>query len=203
MASELTQKIYDLYHSNPQITYREIAKILSIKSTSTVAYHVKKLLFWGVLGRVKNQIFVLSNHDYNNIITVPYYGTPSSFMKKGLNMNNPECYIPLPRKFMHTNPQEPIALIAEDNSMYPGIKDKDLILFEVHTKHFDPRNGDVYLCVINNKLKIRRFIKKETREYLISDNLDKEQKIMLKKKNCNVKILYKMFRLGLNQNPYW
>ena len=153
---------------------REICKAVSLKSTSTVHSHLKKLEEKGYIRKDPTKpraIEVLSKNNFSDIaptheiIHVPIVGKVTAGQPI-LAIENIEDTFPIPANFVGREPT--FMLNVTGNSMInAGILDGDYILVK---KQDIARNGDIVVALIEDEATVKRFYKEDNHYRLQPEN---------------------------------
>ena len=170
MASKKQEEILDFINKNIETkgyspTVREICNAVNLKSTSTVQYHLNKLINLGLLNKSKNISRSLQSNTLNKKYSIPILGEISP----GQPLLAEENYIgELPYFGKDTN-NELIALKINGDSMIDaGLFDEDLVVIDRSLK---PVDGDIGAFLIHNSEATVKYIDTiDGKKYLIPAN---------------------------------
>jgi len=170
MVSKKQEEILNFINKNIEIkgyspTVREICNAVNLKSTSTVQYHLNKLINLGLLNKSKNISRSLQSNTLNKKYSIPILGEISA----GQPLLAEENYIgELPYFGKDTN-NELIALKINGDSMIDaGLFDEDLVVIDRSLK---PVDGDIGAFLIHNSEATVKYIDTiDGKKYLIPAN---------------------------------
>ncbi|MGL4948779.1 MAG: transcriptional repressor LexA [Anaeroplasmataceae bacterium] len=175
-------KIYTANKGYPP-SVREICDAVSLKSTSTVHGHLKRLEKKGLLRRDPTKPRALEIIDPNcpkkEMLHIPIVGRVTAGIPI-LATENVEDSFPVPTDFIKHN-QELFMLKVVGNSMINvGINDGDLAIIE---KNQTAINGDIVVALIDNDATIKTFYKEKDHIRLQPENDTLEPIIV---KDCSI-----------------
>ncbi|HII4469674.1 transcriptional repressor LexA [Clostridium perfringens] len=138
---------------------REICQAVSLKSTSTVHGHLKRLEKKGLIYRDPTkpralEIVELSNEE-NELIDIPIVGKVTAGMPI-LATENIEDMFQIPINYVKHNNDLFILKVTGDSMIEAGILDGDLAIIEQKNV---ATNGDIVVALIENEATIKRFFK--------------------------------------------
>ena len=138
---------------------REICQAVSLKSTSTVHGHFKRLEKRGVIYRDPTkpralEIVELSNEE-KELIDIPIVGKVTAGMPI-LATENIEDMFQIPINYVKHNNDLFILKVTGDSMIEAGILDGDLAIIEQKNV---ATNGDIVVALIENEATIKRFYK--------------------------------------------
>lgn len=138
---------------------REICQAVSLKSTSTVHGHLKRLEKKGLIYRDPTkpralEIVELSNEE-KELIDIPIVGKVTAGMPI-LATENIEDMFQMPINYVKHNNDLFILKVTGDSMIEAGILDGDLAIIE--QKNI-ATNGDIVVALIENEATIKRFFK--------------------------------------------
>ena len=138
---------------------REICQAVSLKSTSTVHGHLKRLEKKGLIYRDPTkpralEIVELSNEE-KELIDIPIVGKVTAGMPI-LATENIEDMFQIPINYVKHNNDLFILKVTGDSMIEAGILDGDLAIIE--QKNI-ATNGDIVVALIENEATIKRFFK--------------------------------------------
>ena len=149
MVSKKQEEILNYIDKNIELkgyspTVREICKAVNLKSTSTVQYHLNKLINLGYLQKSNNISRSIQSQNLNSKYIIPILGEISA----GQPLIAEENFIgELPYYGKEKN-NELIALkINGDSMIEAGLFNDDLVVID---KSIMPRDGDIGAFLINN-----------------------------------------------------
>ena len=164
-------KNIDLNGYSPSV--REICKAVNLKSTSTVQYHLNKLINLGYIQKSNNISRSIQSQKINSKYSIPILGEISA----GQPLIAEENYIgELPYLGKEKN-NELIALKINGDSMIDaGLFDGDLVVID---KSILPTDGDIGAFLINNIEATVKYIDTiEKKKYLIPANKEYENLVV-------------------------
>ena len=146
-------------------TVREICKAVNLKSTSTVQYHLNKLVNLGYLQKDRNISRSIQTQNINSKYSIPILGEISA----GQPLIAEDNYIGELPYFGKEKNNELIALKVNGDSMIEaGLFDDDLVVID---KSITPTDGDIGAFLINNTEATVKYIDTiENKKYLIPAN---------------------------------
>lgn len=138
---------------------REVCQAVSLKSTSTVHGHLKRLEKKGLIYRDPTkpralEIVELSNEE-KELIDIPIVGKVTAGMPI-LATENIEDMFQIPINYVKHNNDLFILKVTGDSMIEAGILDGDLAIIE--QKNI-ATNGDIVVALIENEATIKRFFK--------------------------------------------
>ena len=138
---------------------REICQAVSLKSTSTVHGHLKRLEKKGLIYRDPTkpralEIVELSNEE-KELIDIPIVGKVTAGMPI-LATENIEDMFQMPINYIKHNNDLFILKVTGDSMIEAGILDGDLAIIEQKNV---ATNGDIVVALIENEATIKRFFK--------------------------------------------
>ncbi|WFE18950.1 transcriptional repressor LexA [Clostridium perfringens] len=138
---------------------REICQAVSLKSTSTVHGHLKRLEKKGLIYRDPTkpralEIVELSNEE-KELIDIPIVGKVTAGMPI-LATENIEDMFQIPINYVKHNNDLFILKVTGDSMIEAGIFDGDLAIIEQKNV---ATNGDIVVALIENEATIKRFFK--------------------------------------------
>lgn len=138
---------------------REICQAVSLKSTSTVHGHLKRLEKKGLIYRDPTkpralEIVELSNEE-KELIDIPIVGKVTAGMPI-LATENIEDMFQIPINYVKHNNDLFILKVTGDSMIEAGILDGDLAIIEQKNIAI---NGDIVVALIENEATIKRFFK--------------------------------------------
>ncbi len=150
-------------------TIREICSAVNLKSTSTVQYHINKLISLGFLNKGKKISRSIQSKSINAKFSIPILGEISA----GQPLIAEENYIGELPYFGKENNNELIALKINGDSMIDaGLFSEDLVVID---KSINPTDGDIGAFLIHNTEATVKYIDTiENKKYLIPANKDYE-----------------------------
>ena len=178
MVSKKQEEILNYIDKNNDLkgyspTVREICKAVNLKSTSTVQYHLNKLINLGYLQKSNNISRSIQSQNINSKYSIPILGEISA----GQPLIAEENYIGELPYFGKEKNNELIALkINGDSMIEAGLFDDDLVVID---KSIIPTDGDIGAFLINNTEATVKYIDTiENKRYLIPANKDYENLIV-------------------------
>ena len=140
---------------------REICEAVSLKSTSTVHGHLKRLEKKGLVKRDPTKPRALEIVEFSSnrkeLIHVPILGKVTAGMPI-LATENVEDFFPLPIDYVKHDRELFILKVTGESMIDAGIQDGDLAIIE-QTK--TALNGDIVVALIENEATIKRFFKEK------------------------------------------
>ena len=138
---------------------REICQAVSLKSTSTVHGHLKRLEKKGLIYRDPTkpralEIVELSNEE-KELIDIPIVGKVTAGMPI-LATENIEDMFQMPINYVKHNNDLFILKVTGDSMIEAGILDGDLAIIEQKNV---ATNGDIVVALLENEATIKRFFK--------------------------------------------
>lgn len=162
---------------------REICEAVSLRSTSTVHGHLKRLEKKGLIRRDPTKPRALEilelSHNNKEVINIPIVGRVTAGTPI-LAVENIEDTFSLPSNFVKHD-KELFMLKVSGNSMIEiGINDGDLAIIE---KAQDASNGEIVVALIDNEATIKRFFKETDYIRLQPENSSMDPIIV---KDCSI-----------------
>ena len=123
---------------------REICLAVNLKSTSTVQYHLNKLIDLGYINKANNKSRSIRSKDTKNIKAIPILGEISA----GQPLLAEENFIGEVTYIKENKNNSLFALKVNGDSMVDaGLFDNDLVIIDKDTQ---PQNGDIGAFLIND-----------------------------------------------------
>lgn len=162
---------------------REICQAVSLKSTSTVHGHLKRLEKKGLIYRDPTkpralEIVELSTEE-KELIDIPIVGKVTAGMPI-LATENIEDMFQIPINYVKHNNDLFILKVTGDSMIESGILDGDLAIIEQKNV---ASNGDIVVALIENEATIKRFFKEDGFVRLQPENKNYEPIIV---PNCSI-----------------
>ncbi|NLK94130.1 MAG: transcriptional repressor LexA [Clostridiales bacterium] len=162
-------KIYTESKGYPP-SVREICEAVSLKSTSTVHGHLKRLERKGLIRRDPTKPRALEilelNENKKEMINIPIVGKVTAGMPI-LATQNIEGTFPIPLDYIKHNNELFMLKISGESMIKAGINDGDLAIIE---KVDTATNGDIVVALIDNEATIKRFFKEKNHIRLQPEN---------------------------------
>lgn len=140
---------------------REICKAVSLRSTSTVHGHLKRLEKKGIIKRDPSKPRALEiaelTEPKKEMINIPIIGKITAGLPI-LATENIEGTFPLPLDFIKHDRELFILRVLGQSMVNAGIRDDDLAIIEVAET---ARNGEIVVALIDDSTTIKRFFKEE------------------------------------------
>ena len=156
-----TQEVYEfieqyIFRNNYPPTIREIGEKLSLDSTSSVDYHLKKLENMGKISRSenKNRAIELTDKPVINSITLPVVGTIAAGQPILAEENWSDKIVINDHFFVGQNLF--VLKVQGDSMIEVGIFDGDYVVI---SKQQVANNGEIVACLIDNEATVKRFYK--------------------------------------------
>ncbi len=170
-SNDKTQVIYEFIQSfcnenSYPPSVREICSALSIKSTATCQYYIKKLQEQGMITSSdgKKRAIMLTKPK-TEAFNVPLLGTIAAGTPV-FAYENYDDYIPVPKEFGDEN--EIFALTAKGESMRDiGIYSGDKVIIK---KQETADNGEIIAALVGDGATVKRFFKKDGKIILHPEN---------------------------------
>lgn len=138
---------------------REICEAVSLKSTSTVHGHLKRLEKKGLVKRDPTKPRALEIVEFSSnrkeLVHVPILGKVTAGMPI-LATENVEDFFPLPIDYVKHDRELFILKVTGESMIDAGIQDGDLAIIEQTQTAL---NGDIVVALIENEATIKRFFK--------------------------------------------
>lgn len=190
MADQITQKQKEVYDFLVKYTndkgyppsVREICEAVSLKSTSTVHGHLKRLEKKGYIYRDPTKPRALEIVELSNkkeMITIPIVGQITAGTPI-LAIENIEDSFQLPIDYVKHNEDLFMLKVSGESMIEAGILDGDLAIIE---KASTATNGEIVVAMIDDEATIKRFFKEKNQYRLQPENRDMEPIIV---KNCSI-----------------
>ena len=123
---------------------REICLAVNLKSTSTVQYHLNKLIDLGYINKANNKSRSIRSKDTKNVKAIPILGEISA----GQPLLAEENFIGEVTYIKENKNNSLFALKVNGDSMVDaGLFDNDLVIIDKDTQ---PQNGDIGAFLIND-----------------------------------------------------
>lgn len=173
---------------NP-LTIRQIQTTLDLSSPSVVLHHIQKLETKGYLKRNPSnprdyQIFLSPERP---IVYINYYGYAQCGSSGTFLDGNPIDRIPIASKLLKFATEDAFIVKAKGDSMQSQINEGDLIIAQ---KSNVATNNDIVVCVLNNKVLIKKYFKQHNTVTLISLNSSTHPPIIVNE-NLNIEGIVK------------
>ena len=176
------EQIFQIIKNKPNITLKEIAKELGLKSISNIHAHIQNMIEKDFLKR-NGRSLIINNPEETNIAYIPFYGNAQCGYNDILNESNVVDYIPMPARFLPAQISQLFLIKAQGDSMEPTISNGELLLFS-KLNYGRPKENEIVLCFYGESLKVKRFnsFKDESgrlQHRLISDNKTKFEPLLI------------------------
>ncbi|NFI03878.1 transcriptional repressor LexA [Clostridium botulinum] len=162
---------------------REICEAVSLRSTSTVHGHLKRLEKKGLIRRDPTKPraleIVKSNRDKKEMINIPIVGKITAGMPI-LATENIEDSFPIPLDYIKHDNELFMLRVSGESMVNAGIRDNDLAIIESCQTAL---NGDIVVALIDEEATIKRFFKEKDHIRLQPEN-DSMNPIIVD--NCSV-----------------
>ena len=161
---------------------REICEAVSLKSTSTVHGHLKRLEKKGLIKRDPSKPRALEIMDHNNkkeMINIPIIGKVTAGLPI-LATENIEDSFPIPLDYIKHDKELFMLNISGDSMINAGIFNGDLAIIE---KCNTALNGDIIVALIENEATLKRFFRENNYIRLQPEN-DQMDPIIVKE--CSI-----------------
>lgn len=149
---------------------REICEAVSLKSTSTVHGHLKRLEKKGLIKRDPTKPRALEIVEFNankrEMLNIPIVGKVTAGLPI-LATENIEDTFSLPIDFVKHDRELFMLKVSGESMINMGIEDGDLAIIE---KADSARNGDVVVALIGEEATIKRFFKEKDHIRLQPEN---------------------------------
>ena len=149
---------------------REICEAVSLKSTSTVHGHLKRLEKKGLIRRDPSKPRALEIAELSTpkkeMISIPIVGKITAGMPI-LATENVEDSFSLPLDFIKHDRELFMLKVSGESMIKAGINDKDLAIIESCN---DASNGDIVVALIDDSATIKRFFKEKDHIRLQPEN---------------------------------
>ncbi|ACD21735.1 MULTISPECIES: transcriptional repressor LexA [Clostridium] len=162
---------------------REICEAVSLRSTSTVHGHLKRLEKKGLIRRDPTKPraleIVRSNRDKKEMINIPIVGKITAGMPI-LATENIEDSFPIPLDYIKHDNELFMLRVSGESMVNAGIRNNDLAIIESCQTAL---NGDIVVALIDEEATIKRFFKEKDHIRLQPEN-DSMNPIIVD--NCSV-----------------
>lgn len=162
---------------------REICEAVSLRSTSTVHGHLKRLEKKGLIHRDPTKPRALEISELSmqkrEVIDIPIIGKVTAGLPI-LAVENIEDTFSIPLNFVKSNNDLFILNVSGESMIEAGIQDGDLAIIE---KTEDASNGDIVVALIENEATLKRFFKETDHIRLQPENSTMEPIIV---KDCAI-----------------
>jgi repressor LexA len=168
----IQKKLLDLLIKNidEPLTIREMQDILSVSSTSVIAYHLKQLEKKGYLKKNPanpRDYQILKDAPEKQITYLNLYGLAHCGLNGSILDGNPIDRIPISTRLISFPSVEAFMVKAKGDSMEPKINEGDLIIAR---KTNDADSGSIVVCINNGEALIKKIKKEGQNIILISLN---------------------------------
>lgn len=162
---------------------REICEAVSLKSTSTVHGHLKRLEKKGLIKRDPSKPRALEIAELSTpkkeMVSIPIVGKITAGLPI-LATENVEDTFSLPLDFIKHDKELFMLKVSGESMIKAGINDKDLAIIE---RCNDAANGDIVVALIDDSATIKRFFKEKDHIRLQPENDTMEPIIV---DNCSI-----------------
>ncbi|ACD51508.1 transcriptional repressor LexA [Clostridium botulinum] len=162
---------------------REICEAVSLRSTSTVHGHLKRLEKKGLIRRDPTKPraleIVKNNRDKKEMINIPIVGKITAGLPI-LATENIEDSFPIPLDYIKHDNELFMLRVSGESMVNAGIRDNDLAIIESCQTAL---NGDIVVALIDEEATIKRFFKEKDHIRLQPEN-DSMNPIIVD--NCSV-----------------
>ncbi|NFO04050.1 transcriptional repressor LexA [Clostridium botulinum] len=162
---------------------REICEAVSLRSTSTVHGHLKRLEKKGLIRRDPTKPraleIVKNNRDKKEMINIPIVGKITAGLPI-LATENIEDSFPIPLDYIKHDNELFMLRVSGESMVNVGIRDNDLAIIESCQTAL---NGDIVVALIDEEATIKRFFKEKDHIRLQPEN-DSMNPIIVD--NCSV-----------------
>ncbi|MCS6132794.1 transcriptional repressor LexA [Clostridium botulinum] len=162
---------------------REICEAVSLKSTSTVHGHLKRLEKKGLIRRNPTKPraleIVKNNRDKKEMINIPIVGKITAGLPI-LATENIEDSFPIPLDYIKHDNELFMLRVSGESMVNAGIRDNDLAIIE---RCKTALNGEIVVALIDEEATIKRFFKEKDHIRLQPEN-DSMNPIIVD--NCSV-----------------
>lgn len=169
------KKLIDLLkkHIEEPLTVRELQEELGVSSTSTVHHHITQLEKKGYLRRNPSNpsdYQILADTPDEEIAYVNMYGMAKCGPNGQILTGSPVDKVPVATKLLGFPSKDAFLMKAKGNSMYPKIKDGDLV---IAMKSSNAPKGSIVVCSHQGEALIKKFEPTKKGEViLVSENPD-------------------------------
>lgn len=146
-------------------TVREICKELSIKSTSTVHAHLKRLEELGYITRDAKLNRAIKLTDESPVTQVPLIGKVTAGLPI-LAVEEVVAHIPFPADNRRSNELFALRIVGE-SMIEAGILDGDIVVCEKTSTAY---NGEIVVAMIEDEATVKRFFKEDGHYRLQPEN---------------------------------
>lgn len=140
---------------------REICEAVSLRSTSTVHGHLKRLEKKGLIRRDPTKPraleIVKNNRDKKEMINIPIVGKITAGLPI-LATENIEDSFPIPLDYIKHDNELFMLRVSGESMVNAGIRNNDLAIIESCQTAL---NGDIVVALIDEEATIKRFLKKK------------------------------------------
>lgn len=143
------------------LTIREMQSILGLSSPSIITHHLKQLEKKGYLKRNpynSRDYIILTSNPERKITYLNFYGYGQCGPNGSSLSGNPSERIPISTSLLTFPSLEGFMLKAKGNSMEPRIHEGDYVIAK---RANYANNGDIIICTNNNKVLIKKYIRRE------------------------------------------
>lgn len=156
-------------HSENPLSYRDLAKRVSVSSTNTVSYHLQELERKGYLKRdpLDPRSYEILGQPVTGITHIGLYGLAQCGPKGSFLDDTPIDRIALASRLIPFRCDEAFLVRAEGDSMEPKIHAGDIVLAK---KHDRAETGQIVVCVNEGVALIKKLVMKRHEVLLVSLN---------------------------------
>lgn len=153
---------------NP-LTMVELSAEAGIDSPGVLYHHLRQLEKKGYLKRNPDnpKDYVIMDSPEKAVVYINKYGTAQCGPDGGILDGTPIDRIPIATSLLKFSSADAFIVEAKGDSMEPKIKSGDIIIAK---KQMNPDSGDLVVCVYQEKVLIKQYLKLENRVILNSFN---------------------------------
>lgn len=167
------QKLIDILREtiDTPLTMVELMEELGVSSTSVVHHHITQLERKNYLKRnpSNSRDYVILKDPERPITYLNQYGLAECGPEGSILEGNPVDRIPLASKMLKFPVERAFIVIAKGNSMEPKISPGDYVVAE---RTLEAKQGEIVVCINDEKAIIKRFLKEKEEIFLESLNLN-------------------------------
>lgn len=173
-------KLLKQNHLNP-LSMVELSEEVGIESPGVLYHHLRQLEKKGYLKRNPNNSrdYIVMDTPEKAVVLINKYGTAQCGPKGGILDGNPIDKIPIATSLLRFPASEAFIVEAKGDSMEPKIEEGDIIIARKQN-NADP--GDIVVCVHDDEVKIKQYLKVGSRIVLHSFN--EKYPLLEVKNNC-------------------
>ena len=165
------KKIHDLMKKNIDnpITLAELSREVGIESPSVLYHHLGQLVKKGLIKRSSNNLrdYIVLDAPESSVVYINKYGTAQCGSDGKSLEETPIERIPIASSLLRFQASDAFIVEAKGDSMTPKIENGDIIISK---RQNYAENGDIIVCVHNERVLIKQYMLIGQRQVLHSLN---------------------------------